>query len=163
MNWGGLTTARWTLMDPEIRIQNCPVTVEASELKAFFHYLESTLDLQSFLEFSLTFLSKKEMHALNLEYRQQNSSTDILGFCLEGVEGQQSLGDIYLCPEDFRDDFGLDSSAHLLFFLVAHGILHCMGWTHDDEQSYQKMMEFQHELVGGFTQGRDQDSQGLGL
>jgi probable rRNA maturation factor len=150
-------------MVPELNIQNCPSTQQASEIEAFFLYLGSTLELNSFLEFSLTFLSSVEICALNQEYRHQNSATDILSFCLEGVEGQKSMGDIYLCLEEFQDEFGLGSPRQLLFFLIAHGILHCLGWTHDDAESYQEMMDYQQELLQGFARTSTGDCQGSDL
>jgi len=59
-----------------------------------------------------------------------------------------SLGDVFLCPAEIkrhaaRERVGFED---YLFLLAAHGILHLLGYDHDDERSARRMEEREEEL-----------------
>lgn len=71
-----------------------------------------------------------EMTGLNHQFRHKEGCTDVITFCMkEGVNPQYSknmLGDIYICPECFDDPSGS------LLRRVIHGMLHLLGYNHND-------------------------------
>lgn len=74
------------------------------------------------------FVSKRKIRALNRKYRKLDSSTDVLSFpvwhSLKEIpkEGEVSLGDIFICPEETD----LDN----LTFLIEHSLDHLIGKHH---------------------------------
>jgi probable rRNA maturation factor len=116
----------------------------------FLEYVEDELLLEGFQSISLSFVSEDDIREINYEHRDKDVATDILTFCLEGPIPGMGLGDIYLCPSKFDNQFNLDTEQHILHFLVAHGIYHLLGWTHETSEDFNKMMDAQVKLVKGF-------------
>jgi len=63
---------------------------------------------------------------LNRRYRQRDFATDVLSFDLDDV------AEIYIRKDD---DMTLDS----IWELTLHGLLHLLGYDHEDEESWRKM------------------------
>lgn len=92
-------------------------------------------------ELSILIVDDEEMTRLNREYRQVDRTTDVLSFpMLEGefadVEPDM-LGDVVISAEtahSMSEQTGssLDSIVHLL---LIHGILHLLGFDHEEEPS----------------------------
>jgi len=119
-------------------------------IEAFLEFLETRLDMSEFLEISVTFCERAEMASLNGEYRGSKGATDILTFPLEGPVPGQSLGDIYLCEEEFSDEWDLASKEELTCFLLAHGLLHLLGYTHETKEKYDHMIGLQLGYIQEF-------------
>ncbi len=90
------------------------------------------------IELSIAIVGDRKMHALNLQYRNLDKTTNVLSFPLR--EGEQSplpsgatrLGDVVISyPEVIRE-----SAAHDVLVddrideLVQHGLLHLLGIHH---------------------------------
>lgn len=95
------------------------------------------------LELSVALVGEKEMHALNNQYREKDSVTDVLSFCEHAStkelcaqsnankDGQLFIGELILCPAYVKQnvDEG-ESLEHALAYITAHGILHLLGFDH---------------------------------
>jgi probable rRNA maturation factor len=123
---------------------------DCKKLHSFTEFLVSKLDMRSYCEVSISFVSDKEIQELNKDYREQDKATDILTFTIDSPMENMDMGDIYLCPSLFVDDFSLNSDEKILYFLLAHGFLHLLGWTHDEPETFDKMMAYQKELLNDF-------------
>ena len=96
-------------------------------------------------EVNIVFVSKKKIKSLNSNYRGKNKPTDVLSF--SGGEGL--LGELVLCPEicktqahennqSFRDEVA---------YLVLHGLLHLLGYEHENGGRKAKLMfDLQDEI-----------------
>lgn len=93
----------------------------------------------------LVFVSEKEIQRLNKVFRHKDSITDILSF--SAVE-EGSLGELALClsvidkkkPKDF-------SKEEWLYYLILHGILHLLGFEHENGgAAAQKMYQLQDSV-----------------
>ncbi|PCJ19351.1 MAG: rRNA maturation RNase YbeY [Candidatus Cloacimonadota bacterium] len=120
---------------------------DCKKLSNFTSFLSSKLDMSEFAEISISFVSESEMQDLNRDYRSQDKGTDILTFTIESPVESMNMGDIYLCPSFFVDEFSLNSEEKTLYFLLSHGFLHLLGWTHDEKDSFDKMMTYQKEIL----------------
>ena len=92
------------------------------------------LDGQSLV---LQFLSAAQMKKLNHQFRGKKRPTDVLSF--EGVDG---LGELALCPEVIEKnarEHGL-LYAQELGYVVLHGILHLLGYEHEDDEAKARVM-----------------------
>jgi len=105
---------------------------------------------------------------VNQEYRSMDKSTDVLSFPMafyetpadfDGLEdqddvfdpdtGEYMLGDIMISVEHVRaqaKEFG-HSEKRELAFLVAHSMLHLMGYDHMEEDERKIMEEKQNQIL----------------
>lgn len=90
------------------------------------------------VELSLSFVSSEEMADLNERYMGEDGPTDVLSFPM-GEDGL--LGDVVVCPELATAD-GSDRGSGLRL-LVAHGVLHLLGYDHEEDEERREMWERQ--------------------
>lgn len=103
----------------------------------------AVLTLENFegsAEISVRFVNDDEIHALNLQYRNVDSATDVLSFPLgeNGVydinndTGEKMLGDIVISVQravEQADIYG-HSIEREIGFLTVHSVLHLLGYDH---------------------------------
>lgn len=96
-------------------------------------------------ELSLLLTDDERIRELNGIYRKQNRPTDVLAFSqLEGEEyvvTQNLLGDVVVSVPTARrqaEDRGCDLMTELTM-LLAHGLLHLLGWDHDTPSKEGRM------------------------
>lgn len=94
-------------------------------------------------ELSLRIVDEDEGLALNRDFRGKAHATNVLSFPtdLPAGHGQHLLGDIALCaPVIAREakEQGKSSKAHYAHLCI-HGILHLLGYDHQDDASAATM------------------------
>lgn len=102
--------------------------------------------------FDITFTNAEETHELNKTYREKDYPADIITFALFAddeckiiVEQQVSLGDIVIAldkVEEMAKEEGKTFEWELKF-LIAHGILHLLGYDHQTEDEYNFVVRHQ--------------------
>ncbi len=95
-------------------------------------------------ELSVSFVTPQEMAELHEQYAGEAGSTDVLSFPL-GEDGL--LGDVIVCPDEAQRNNPNDSLGELRL-LVVHGVLHLLGYDHEEEEERRVMWEKQ-ELYAG--------------
>lgn len=98
-------------------------------------------DFEGSAEVSVTIVNDEEIHALNLQYRNIDRSTDVLSFPLgvDGVydvnndTGAMLLGDIVISIEHAVSQAKLygHSLNREIAFLTVHSMLHLLGYDHE--------------------------------
>lgn len=107
-------------------------------------------------ELSLVLVDPVQMAEMNSQYRDECGPTDVLSFSIDGLisGGVQPgddppliIGEVIICPEvaAMQATAGLDSELDLL---VAHGVLHLLGFDHDSEESAELMRGREQEHTG---------------
>lgn len=108
-------------------------------------------------EVSLLLVDNQRIHTLNLEYRGVDRPTDVLSFALqeeveeepEFEEGDEMLGDIVISVERARDqaqEYG-HSFEREIVYLAVHGMLHLLGFDHEEEIDKQEMRRKEEEVM----------------
>lgn len=99
------------------------------------------------VELSLLIVNDEEMQRLNREYRHVDAPTDVLSFPMwEGEFGDvcpELLGDVVISTETARmmsDQRGM-SLEGIVDLLLAHGILHLVGFDHEKSDEEAETME----------------------
>ena len=100
------------------------------------------LEVTEEADINLVFVQDKEIQNLNKEFRSKDKVTDILSFNYE--EGHLK-GEIYICTSQAEEQSS-DLESELLF-LLAHGILHIFGYTHNKNGDEAKMNEMIERIL----------------
>jgi probable rRNA maturation factor len=101
------------------------------------------------VELSISLVGAEEMADLHQRYLGERGPTDVLSFPQdqEGPAGERRLlGDVVICPEVATAQ-NRDLQAELRLLLV-HGILHLLGYDHEEEAARRAMWERQEEYSG---------------
>lgn len=110
-------------------------------------------------EVSITIVSDKEIQEINRAYRGINQPTDVISFEIQDdlddlppdVQDQvgNMLGDIIVSIDRAREQATEynHSVEREVGFLVVHGFLHLLGYTHDTEEEEQQMFTKQKEIL----------------
>jgi probable rRNA maturation factor len=104
-------------------------------------------------EVSIFFTDDTEIHRLNKLYRYVDRPTDVLAFAMrEGVDGelnQEILGDIVISlprveqqAKIYGHSFDVEMS-----LLVSHGVLHLLGYDHEQNNDRSVMQRKQTEIL----------------
>ncbi len=117
-------------------------------------------------EVSIWITTEEELHRLNRDYRNKDSSTDVLSFGGEGEDDTTFVG----APDQPRylGDLAV-SFAHVvgqakeyghsqqreLSYLVTHGLLHLLGYDHEQPDEAQHMRGREEVLLGALGIGRE--------
>lgn len=108
-------------------------------------------------EVSVVLADDSYIHELNLEYRGKDCPTDVLSFALdEGeepdiVDGPEEslLGDIIISLETAArqaEEYS-HSLERELAFLTVHGMLHLLGYDHEEEVDRQEMRQQEEHIL----------------
>ena len=102
-------------------------------------------------ELVVRLVSPIEIQALNKEYRSKNQVTNVLSFSSDiPLEiGESILGDVVICVDVVREEAVLVDKTfpdHLSHMAI-HGILHLLGYDHEDLTSANKMEGIEIEFL----------------
>ena len=130
-----------------------PKTLALPDLRARLKAMLAALDLAADVELSVLFTGDAHIHALNRDYRRKNKPTDVLAFALrEGELGdpdQAMLGDVVVSVETAARQAAKAKRPILaeVTMLLAHGVLHLLGWDHETAAQDRAMRRETARLV----------------
>jgi probable rRNA maturation factor len=96
-------------------------------------------------ELSMSFVDAEEIEELHERFMDEPGPTDVLSFPLdeaEGPDGARHLGDVVIAPSEAERNNPADPDGELRLLLV-HGILHLLGYDHQEEDARTRMWERQ--------------------
>ena len=116
---------------------------------------EEKLDLADDLEISVTFMRSRSIHVINRDYRGIDRPTDVISFAARDgldplvAEEEKDLGDIFINIDYARKQARLygHSLRREISFLFTHGLLHCLGYDHMEEEEEKVMFALQDEIL----------------
>lgn len=104
------------------------------------------------IQVNLIFVDEHEIIQLNENFRGYPEATDVLSFeagFIDPETGNLNLGDIVICAP-----FVMKQSAKLgnepndeMRLMVIHGMLHLLGYGHDNEEEKSLMWETQRKIL----------------
>jgi probable rRNA maturation factor len=100
-------------------------------------------------ELSVSFVDEDEMADLHVRFMGEEGPTDVLSFPLDDVDedGVRLLGDVVIAPAVAARNHPDDPEAELRLLLV-HGILHVLGYDHEQEAERAEMWARQERYSG---------------
>jgi len=134
------------------------------ELIACAKYVMGEMKVHPRADLCLKLVEEPAMEVLHVQWMDLPGPTDVMSFPMDelrpGRDGQEPaegvLGDIVLCPSVAARqavDAGHATEEELLL-LVTHGILHLLGYDHDEPDAQREMFELQRTLLLTFLAGR---------
>ena len=108
-------------------------------------------------DLAIRIVGAKEGRALNRHYRGRDYATNVLSFPAELPDGLPAgvrmplLGDLVICaPVVAREarEQKKPPAAHYAH-LTVHGVLHLLGWDHEDAREAECMEQLEREILAG--------------
>ena len=108
-------------------------------------------------EVSITLVDCEEIRALNRDFRDKDSVTDVLSFPTLDDESEivpfdneaVMLGDVIICYDRCKEqaeEFG-HSVEREIAYLTVHSVLHLLGYDHMTDAEEREMIEKQDEII----------------
>ncbi len=94
-------------------------------------------------ELSVAFLPADEIADLNSRYRKKKDPTDVLSF-----KAGPGLGEVLICPQVVKEEFG-DDFLNRMDRVLVHGILHLLGYDHQNDEQEARMKKKEDEILSG--------------
>ena len=133
-------------------INNYKEKIETEDLKKLVDQIIKRFSVEQ-AEFNIIFVDNDYIHKLNKEYRNIDRATDVITFALEDNMDIKLdiriLGDIYISIDKTKEqaqEYG-HSFFRELSFLTVHGMLHLLGYDHQNEQAEKIMFSLQDEIL----------------
>ncbi|MEO6171085.1 MAG: rRNA maturation RNase YbeY [Lysobacter sp.] len=102
-------------------------------------------------DLAIRLVDDREGQALNRHYRGKDYPTNVLSFPADLPEGVKLplLGDLVICaPVVAREAIEQRKSVNAHYaHLTVHGILHLLGWDHEDEREAECMEQLEREIL----------------
>jgi probable rRNA maturation factor len=100
-------------------------------------------------ELSVSFVDADEIAELHERFMDEPGPTDVLSFPLDDIDEDEVrlLGDVVIAPAEAERNNPSDPAAELRLLLV-HGILHLLGYDHEDDGARTRMWERQERYSG---------------
>lgn len=137
------------------------------------YYLEELTDiscLEGFdfdtLTFDILFCDSKKTHQINRDYREKDYPADIITFAIFAddeskfiLDGDINLGEIIIALDKVKEEAIKTnvSNEYELYFLIAHGILHLLGFDHQTEEDYNFVVGVQKKALKSVGIGEKDD------
>jgi probable rRNA maturation factor len=149
----------------EVTNEQHTIDVHIENLKKDAQYLLGLLEYSDF-DLGIVLADPKKIQAFNKEFRDKDTVTDILSFAYypdlkpgERIvlpskdpdnQDEKYLGDIVICPEFVKSDlpnWQQQTFEQRMQALLAHGLCHLLGYTHDTPENEKAMQEKETALL----------------
>ena len=126
-------------------------------------YLENLIDtscLAGFefesLTFDILFCDSRKTHEINRDQREKDYPADIITFAIFAddemkfvLDDDINLGEIIIALDKVQEEARKANVTdnYELYFLIAHGILHLLGFDHQTEEDYNFVVEVQKKAL----------------
>ena len=137
-----------------------------SQARALENALDGFVETDVPLAMEISFVDEEEIQRLNRELRGIDKVTDVLSFPALDLErgqaikkadypfeideeGRLLLGSIAICikrAKEQAEEYG-HSFDRELHYLIVHGIMHCLGYDHMEENDKAQMREQEEKIL----------------
>jgi probable rRNA maturation factor len=131
-----------------------PTEIEHAELEQLAAFVLDAEGARGEWEITVALVDDARLQALHREYLGIDTATDIMTFPLDDATGSTHGGDLVISVDHATiasETWGL-SPADEIRFLVAHGLLHLLGWRDDSGDDRERMLDRQRELIDRWRQ-----------
>ena len=150
------------------------VVVDEAALVAVARHVLDRLGVSPLAELSMLLVDVEQMEGLHVRWMGEPGPTDVLAFPMDELDlrgsrgvgqgrgsgsdetdetGPALLGDVVLCPEVAArqgEEAGHGTEAELQL-LCTHGVLHLLGYDHEEPEGHTEMFGLQGELLSSWA------------
>lgn len=135
------------------------VEVQEKDLLDAAHSVLEALHVHPGAELSVLCVDEAAMEQLHLEWMDLPGPTDVMSFPMDELRPGTAaapteglLGDVVICPQvaATQAQRGGHSTADEMLLLLTHGILHVLGFDHEEPEEKQEMFALQDKLLSDF-------------
>ena len=135
-------------------------TYECDEIgiKSLADFALNKLGIHPDSELSIRLVNEDEITQLHIKWMDLPGPTDVLSFPMDEMKpnsasnGPGVIGDIVLCPA-FAEKNGKQSLEDELELLTVHGVLHLLGYDHEELSEEKEMFGLQEEFLNQWRSG----------
>lgn len=121
-------------------------------IKSLANFTLGKLGIHPDSELSIRLVNEQEITQLHIKWMDLPGPTDVLSFPMDEMKpnsasnGPGVIGDIVLCPA-FAEKNGKQPLAAELQLLTVHGVLHLLGYDHEELDAEKQMFGLQEEFL----------------
>jgi len=121
-------------------------------IKSLANFTLGKLGIHPDSELSIRLVDEEEITQLHIKWMDLPGPTDVLSFPMDEMKpysasnGPGVIGDIVLCPA-FAEKNGKQSLGDELQLLTVHGVLHLLGFDHEELDDEKQMFGLQEEFL----------------
>lgn len=143
------------------------VEIDERALLDVARYALARMRIHALSELSVIAVDAATMEQLHQQWMDLPGPTDVMAFPMDELKpparedeepAQGLLGDVVLCPEVARQQGEQAPTRHSmdaeLQLLTVHGLLHLLGYDHDDPAARAEMFGLQRAIVDGWRAER---------
>jgi probable rRNA maturation factor len=155
------------------------VQVDERALAEVARYVLERMGVSPLVELAISLKDLAEMERLHVQYMDEPGPTDVMAFPQDELDLRGSrgvahtsgaggagkdaedemptlLGDVVLCPEvaERQGQEAGHGTAAELELLTTHGVLHLLGYDHDEPEEHAEMFGLQAELLTDWRTAR---------
>jgi len=133
-------------------VNNSSVQCNESAIASVSEFALNKMGIHQESELGIRFVNEDEMSQLHIKWMDLAGPTDVLSFPMDELKpnsaanGPGVIGDIVLCPA-YAEKNGKQSLEKELELLTVHGVLHLLGFDHEDIDDEKKMFALQEEIL----------------
>lgn len=143
-------------MHVRLSLQNTVLDLDVPSLYRFKKWISVALKSspEQEIELTLRIVDVAEIKQLNADYRKKDKPTNVLSFPSEIPDdfllNVKYLGDIVICAQVVLDEAGAQGKEPLAHWahLTIHGVLHLLGYDHENDEDAAVMEAIEIELLG---------------
>jgi probable rRNA maturation factor len=135
--------------------------VDLDRVVKLAEYVRNQLRLHPAIDLGVIFVDEPVMADLHVKWLDEPGPTDVLSFpmdelrpgALDEEPREGVLGDVVICPQVASQQAiaaGHNTSDEILL-LLAHGMLHLVGFDHAEPEEEAEMFGLQRDLLKGFA------------
>jgi probable rRNA maturation factor len=139
--------------------------VDESSLLDIARYALSRMRIHPLSELSVIVIDADAMEQLHLQWMDLPGPTDVMSFPMDELRPpvrdeeeppQGLLGDVVLCPEVAEQQGAAAPTQHSmdeeLQLLTVHGVLHLLGYDHEEPAEKAEMFSLQSAILDGWRE-----------
>jgi probable rRNA maturation factor len=136
------------------------VAVDEEALLALATSVLAALHVHPGAELSVICVDEAAMEQLHLEWMDLPGATDVMSFPMDELRpgtpqapsAEGLLGDVVICPQVAATQAarGGHPTSDEILLLLTHGILHLLGFDHEEPEERTEMFGLQSQLLGDY-------------
>ncbi len=139
-------------MKPEIHLLNENKYDYPDDIDDVIETTLTVLNQEKKISVNINLVDEQEISELNKQFRDYSEPTDVLSFeagVIDPETGNKILGDIVICIPFVEKQSTLlqNNLNNEIRLMIIHGMLHLLGYNHDDEHSKSIMWGDQNKIL----------------